>query len=237
MICESERPFSYDLGLWHTRGGKADLAPYSASGDGLEGHPLSYVGTPFDYDVFVSYAHAEAETKAPLTRDWSRYVAGRLRDLLATALNVDSGSPGSDAQVFFDDRVLVSGQPLTQTLRAKAERSAGARGLRRGQGSLNRSPSRIGDLHAKDVNRPFDSSTSFAPGREAVSEPRYRLDLTRGRNAVARSQRRHRRNPHQGWPGARVLDRGRHVRTTSSLASWTALSGAAWRSSMGETGQ
>ena len=88
------------------------------------GAPLSYVGDPFDYDVFVSYAHADVETRAPLVRDWSRHVCGRLRDLLATALNVEAGSPESEIQVFFDDRVLVSGQPLTQTLRDKAQRSA-----------------------------------------------------------------------------------------------------------------
>jgi hypothetical protein len=86
--------------------------------------PLSYVGDTFDYDVFVSYAHAEVETKAPLIRDWSRNVAGRLSDLLATALNVQGSSPESEVQVFLDDRVLVSGQPLTQTLREKAQRSA-----------------------------------------------------------------------------------------------------------------
>ena len=32
--------------------------------------------------------------------------------------------PGSEVQVFFDDRVLVSGQPLTETLREKVQRSA-----------------------------------------------------------------------------------------------------------------
>ena len=36
--------------------------------------------------------------------------------------------------------------------------------------SIERPPSRIGDLHANDVNRPFDSSACFAPGRETVSE-------------------------------------------------------------------
>ncbi len=46
----------------------------------------------------------------------------RLRDLLATALNDSSAE--SEIQTFFDDRVLVSGQPLTQALREKARRSA-----------------------------------------------------------------------------------------------------------------
>ena len=85
---------------------------------------MSYVGKPFDYDLFVSYAHAEAETKAPLIRDWSRHAAGRIQELLATALNVECDLPGSGVQVFFDDRVLLSGQPLTQTLREKIQRSA-----------------------------------------------------------------------------------------------------------------
>jgi len=85
---------------------------------------LSYVGEPFDYDVFVSYAHAEVETKAPLVRKWSRHVAESLRDLLASALNVEEGPPGTEVQVFFDDRALISGQPLTQTLREKVQRSA-----------------------------------------------------------------------------------------------------------------
>ena len=82
---------------------------------------MSYVGDPFDFDVFVSYAHAEIETETALIRNWSRYVANRLRDLLASALNVESSSK---LQVFFDDRELTSGQPLTQTLRKKAQGSA-----------------------------------------------------------------------------------------------------------------
>jgi TIR domain len=85
---------------------------------------LSYVGMPFDYDLFVSYAHAEAETKTPLIRDWSIHNAGRIRELLATALNVECDLSGSEVQVFLDDHVLVSGQPLTQTLREKVQRSA-----------------------------------------------------------------------------------------------------------------
>jgi hypothetical protein len=84
---------------------------------------LSFIGDPFDYDVFVSYAHAEVETNSPLIRQWSRHIAGRLRDLLATAFNVEAQTPESEIQVFFDDR-LRSGQPLTQTLRETAQRSA-----------------------------------------------------------------------------------------------------------------
>ena len=84
---------------------------------------MSYVGLPFEYDVFVSYAHAEAETDAPLIREWSKYIVTRLRDLLASALN-PSVDGSSCISFFLDDRVLVSGQSLTDTLRQKAERSA-----------------------------------------------------------------------------------------------------------------
>jgi hypothetical protein len=91
------------------------------------GLPLSYVGEPFDYDVFVSYAHAEVETKAPLIRDWSRHVAGRLRALLATALNVEGGSLESEIQVFFDDRCLFqdsrSRRPCARRLSARRSSS------------------------------------------------------------------------------------------------------------------
>ena len=103
---------------WHLIGGGA-----GAANEEPEGATLSYVGQPFDYDVFVSYAHAEAETRAPLIRDWSRGVAEQLRDLLASALNVEAAAD-SEVQVFLDDRVLTAGQPLTQTLREKARRSA-----------------------------------------------------------------------------------------------------------------
>jgi hypothetical protein len=83
---------------------------------------LSYVGEPFDYDVFVSYAHAEVETESPDMRLWSRHVAERLRNRLASALN--SGDSTSDVRVFLDDRVLRSGDPLTKTLRHTVKRSA-----------------------------------------------------------------------------------------------------------------
>ena len=82
---------------------------------------MSYVGEPFEYDVFVSYAHAIATTETSLIRDWSRFVAGHVQELLATALNVEGSGK---IQVFLDDRVLSSGQPLTQKLRDKAQRSA-----------------------------------------------------------------------------------------------------------------
>jgi hypothetical protein len=84
---------------------------------------LSYVGEPFDYDVFVSYAHAEAETEEPEIRAWSRHIADRLRALLRSALN-PTVDPANAVKVFLDDHVLTSGQPLTETLRTNAQRSA-----------------------------------------------------------------------------------------------------------------
>ena len=84
---------------------------------------MPYVGSPFQYDVFISYAHAERETGAALVRDWSRYVALRLQDLLASALN-PTASLNSEIKCFLDDRVLVSGQPLTETIRDKVQKSA-----------------------------------------------------------------------------------------------------------------
>jgi hypothetical protein len=84
---------------------------------------LSYVGEPFEYDVFVSYAHAEAETQEPEIRAWSRHVADRLRALLRSALN-PTADPANAVSVFLDDHVLTSGQPLTETLRTNAQRSA-----------------------------------------------------------------------------------------------------------------
>ena len=68
---------------WHLIGGGA-----GAANEEPEGATLSYVGQPFDYDVFVSYAHAEAETKAPLIRDWSRGVAYALTTLTLEILGV-----------------------------------------------------------------------------------------------------------------------------------------------------
>jgi hypothetical protein len=83
---------------------------------------LSYVGDPFDYDIFVSYARAEAETKAADLCLWSQHIAGRLRIHLATALN--AGDSNSDVKVFLDNRDLRSGAPPTEDLREKACRSA-----------------------------------------------------------------------------------------------------------------
>lgn len=83
---------------------------------------MSYVGEPFEYDIFVSYARADEETGASDIRLWSRHVAERLRTRLASALN--STQRGSDLKVFIDDRVLRSGEPLTETLRDTVQRSA-----------------------------------------------------------------------------------------------------------------
>jgi len=83
---------------------------------------VPYVGDPFEYDIFVSYAHAESATETPLIHEWSQYVAGRLRDRLASALNPTVGDEAKVA-MFLDDRVLVSGERLTD-LEKRARHSA-----------------------------------------------------------------------------------------------------------------
>jgi hypothetical protein len=76
---------------------------------------VSYVGEPFEYDVFVSYARAEQETEANDMRSWSCNLAERLRSRLASALIADDAT--SQVKIFLDDRVIRSGDPLTETLR------------------------------------------------------------------------------------------------------------------------
>jgi hypothetical protein len=83
---------------------------------------MSYVGEPFDHDVFVSYAHAVVETESSDMLRWTRHVAEGVRSRLASALN--TADPSSYVSVFLDDRALRSGDPLTETLREKVQRSA-----------------------------------------------------------------------------------------------------------------
>jgi hypothetical protein len=84
---------------------------------------LSFVGEPFQHDVFVSYALAERETDETHIRDWSQKLAGRLRTLLASALN-PTVADGSRFDLFVDDCSLKIGNDLTATLQDRAERSA-----------------------------------------------------------------------------------------------------------------
>ena len=42
---------------------------------------------------------------------------------------------------------------------------------------MKRPPSCLGDLHANNINRQFESSACFAPGREAVSEQSNEQDF------------------------------------------------------------
>jgi hypothetical protein len=48
---------------------------------------MCYLGAPFEHDVFVSYAHAESETGAPLLVKWSHHFADRITQFLETRFN------------------------------------------------------------------------------------------------------------------------------------------------------
>jgi hypothetical protein len=56
-------------------------------------------------------------------------------------------------------------------------RSPSRKTVRRRVRSFERSSSRIGDLHANDVNRPFASSACFAQGCEAISKQASEQDF------------------------------------------------------------
>ena len=58
-----------------------------------------------------------------MIRDWSRRLAERLRELLASSLN-PTVDDGTRFDMFLDDRSLAAGDELTGTLRGRAERSA-----------------------------------------------------------------------------------------------------------------
>ena len=82
---------------------------------------MSFVGDPFEYDVFFSYAYADAAIGSTALGEWSRKVAGYLNDLVATALSVEGHGKFS---YFVDTQRLMSASPLTDDLRSAVERSA-----------------------------------------------------------------------------------------------------------------
>nr|WP_295832735.1 toll/interleukin-1 receptor domain-containing protein [uncultured Azospirillum sp.] len=82
---------------------------------------MSYVGEPYEYDVFVSYARAEKETGAPLLMNWSQHVARTLRMQLASVLNKN---PNLQFQDSLDQDHLRSGEHLSDVFQDRIRRSA-----------------------------------------------------------------------------------------------------------------
>jgi hypothetical protein len=84
---------------------------------------MSFVGDPYRYDVFFSYAYAEGSTNTTLLRDWSRLVAESLRMRLESALNGDR--PGDRRfSYFMDTSALRDETVISQTLVDAARQSA-----------------------------------------------------------------------------------------------------------------
>ncbi|MBV9882664.1 MAG: toll/interleukin-1 receptor domain-containing protein [Sphingomonadaceae bacterium] len=90
---------------------------------------MSFVGGGYEFDVFVSYSHGTAGTErdvggAPHTlRDWTRNLADTLADNLRMALNVE-GDSERKFTYFLDEREFDSGEPISQTIREAAAKSA-----------------------------------------------------------------------------------------------------------------
>lgn len=83
---------------------------------------MSYIGDPYEYDVFVSYPHAVEALRGDSTlRDWSRKVARNILSLVRMSL---AGEPdGEGFEYYLDDRE-VSAAPLTDTLEEAVRKSA-----------------------------------------------------------------------------------------------------------------
>jgi TIR domain len=84
---------------------------------------MCYIGAPFEHDVFVSYAHAEKDTGAPLLLRWSHHFVDRITEFLETYFNPGQ-SVGSRIDVFIDKNRFQSGDKLPQELRKAVEKSA-----------------------------------------------------------------------------------------------------------------
>lgn len=90
---------------------------------------MSFVGGGYEYDVFVSYSHGTASTDrehsgaAHTLRDWTRSLAETLVDNLCMALNVE-GNDERKFTYFLDKREFDSGEPISQSIREAAAKSA-----------------------------------------------------------------------------------------------------------------
>lgn len=88
-----------------------DLASAFGTGE------MSYVGAPFEHDVFISYARAERETGSELLLRWNLNFADQIIQRLKTAA-------GPEIDVFIDRDGMQSGQELPGALRQAVEKSA-----------------------------------------------------------------------------------------------------------------
>lgn len=90
---------------------------------------MSFVGEQYEFDVFVSYSHGTASTERDdgssthTLRDWTRSLAESLVDNLRMALNVE-GNTARRFSFFLDKREFDSGEPITQSIREAAAKSA-----------------------------------------------------------------------------------------------------------------
>jgi hypothetical protein len=84
---------------------------------------MSYVGSPFKYDLFVSYARAEKATNASELLKWSLNFSDRVKALLRTSLNAESDEQ-SRVAVFVDRDGVESGDSLPEKLQAAVNSSA-----------------------------------------------------------------------------------------------------------------
>src|SRR5689334_12884100 len=60
------------------RGGGRDLAPSCRST--IFEEPVSYVDSPFDHDIFVSYSHGSDAHGVPFLQSWSKAFVDALRE-------------------------------------------------------------------------------------------------------------------------------------------------------------
>jgi hypothetical protein len=79
---------------------------------------MSYVGAPFDHDVFVSYAHGVTRGNASPLKRWSHSLVDELE---STILNTQADYSTLD---IFIDRQLDPTRQLTPYLRERVEKSA-----------------------------------------------------------------------------------------------------------------
>jgi hypothetical protein len=84
---------------------------------------VSFVGEPYEYDIFFSYPHAiqGALREGSDMRNWSRMIADKLLSLVSIGLTGQSDTPLS---YYLDRDRAETGQGLSETLEAATQKSA-----------------------------------------------------------------------------------------------------------------